>query len=48
MPSLFRFLMIVSVIGAISAGGLYVLATQYEPEQREETKVVPGVKIQKE
>jgi hypothetical protein len=48
MPSLFRFLLITGFLGAVVSGGLYVLATQYEPEQREETKVVPGVKIQKE
>ncbi len=48
MPSLFRYLMIAGILGALVSGGLYVLATQYEPTQQEETKVVPGVKILKE
>ncbi|MGQ0671518.1 MAG: hypothetical protein ACT4N2_01370 [Hyphomicrobium sp.] len=45
MPSLFRFLFTVAVIGSIVYGGLFVLATRYEPDQQEERKVVPGVKI---
>jgi hypothetical protein len=48
MPSLFRFLLIAGTLGSLVAGGLYVLATHYEPSQQEETKVVPGVKILKE
>lgn len=47
MPSLFRFIFIVGLLGAGIAGGLYVLATQFEPEQREVSKPVPGVKIRK-
>jgi hypothetical protein len=45
MPSLFRFLVIVGAIGSMIYGGLYILSTRYEPEQQEEKKVVPGVKI---
>lgn len=45
MPSLFRFLIVVGLIGSVVVGGLYVLSTRYEPEQQEEKKVVPGVKI---
>jgi len=48
MPSLFRFLFIVCTFGAVIAGGLYVLATRYEPEQREEAKSLPPLKIRKE
>lgn len=45
MPSVFRFLIVVGVIGSAVYGGLYVLATKYEPVQQEEKKIVPGVKI---
>jgi hypothetical protein len=48
MPSLFRFLFIVGFLGACSVGGLYVLATYFEPEPKEVTKPVPGVKIRKQ
>ena len=48
MPSLFRFLVTIGVIGAIATGGLYILSTKFEPEPRVVTKVVPGVKIRKE
>ncbi len=48
MPSLIRFLTIVALLTGLAAGGLYILATQYEPEQREEAKAVPGVKIRNE
>lgn len=47
MPSLFRFLMIVGVVSALAYAGLYVLATVFEPEQREITKTVPGVKVRR-
>jgi hypothetical protein len=48
MPSLFRFLFIVGTAGAIITGGLYVLATQFEPHPRTVTKPVPGVKVRAE
>lgn len=48
MPSLFRFLFAVGVLAAMVVGGLYVLATQFEPEQREVSKPVLGVKIRKQ
>lgn len=48
MPSLFRFLMVVGTIGAIVTGTLYILATEFEPEQRLVTKPVPGVKVKTE
>lgn len=47
MPSVFRFLTIVGLMFATVAGGLYVLAARYEPEARQETKIVPGLKIRK-
>jgi hypothetical protein len=47
MPSLVRFLVVVGALTAAVAGGLYVLATQFEPAQQEVTKPVPNVKIRK-
>ncbi|MFN3622526.1 MAG: hypothetical protein ACK4TP_00550 [Hyphomicrobium sp.] len=48
MPSLFRFLFIVGTAGAIITGGLYILATEFEPQTRTVTKPVPGVKVRTE
>ncbi len=48
MPSLFRFIFVVSTIAAAVSGTLYVMATHYEPQQREETKSLPPLKIRKE
>ncbi|HRN84501.1 MAG TPA: hypothetical protein PK857_06745 [Hyphomicrobium sp.] len=45
MPSLFRFLSITGTLVAVICGTLYFFATQFEPEQREVVKVVPGVKV---
>jgi hypothetical protein len=47
MPSLFRFLLVVGVIAGGAFGGLYVLSEYFEPEARETTTAVPGVKIRK-
>lgn len=47
MPSLFRFLVVVGVIGSILFGGLFLLASRFEPGLQEEKKVVPGVKIRR-
>ena len=47
MPSLFRFLFYVGLIVALISGGLYIMATKFEPVPREVSKPVPGVKIRK-
>jgi hypothetical protein len=47
MPSLFRFLMVVAVLSAMTAGGLYVLSNM-EPDAREVTQPVPGVKVRRQ
>ncbi len=47
MPSLFRFLIVVGVIVAIAAAGLYVLAHYFEPEPAEITRPIPDVKVRK-
>jgi hypothetical protein len=47
MPSLFRFIFVVGSLGAMAFGGLYLLATRYEPEQQIISKPVTGVKIRR-
>ncbi len=48
MPSLFRFLMVTGVLALIIYGGLYSLAVYFEPEQREVSTPVYGVKVRQE
>lgn len=48
MPSLFRFLFVIASLGGLVLGGLYVLATKFEPEQQDVSKPLPGVKIRKQ
>jgi hypothetical protein len=45
MPSLFRLLFVLGSLSAIVFGGLYVLATRFEPEQQTISKPVSGVRI---
>ena len=47
MPSLFRFLMVVSVLAGAMAGGLYVLSN-IEPEAKEVTQPLSGVKVRRQ
>jgi hypothetical protein len=47
MPSLFRFLTIVGVLGAVILGGLYAAGLLLEPSQREMSTSVPGVKVRR-
>jgi hypothetical protein len=47
MPSLFRFLMVAGVLGALIFGGLFVAAVLLEPGQREMSTSVPGVKVRR-
>ena len=47
MPSLVRFLIVVGMLAAISYSGLYVLATRFEPEQKDVSKPLPAVKIKR-
>ncbi len=47
MPSLFRFIVVLGVLAAVGLGGLYLLAVHFEPEPKEVTKPVPGVKVRK-
>lgn len=48
MPSLFRFLVITAVLAVIVYGGLYALAVFFEPEVKEVSVPVPGVKVRKQ
>ncbi len=48
MPSLFRFLMITGVLALIIYGGLFALAVYFEPEQREVSTPIHGVKARQE
>ena len=47
MPSLFRFLTVVAVIGGLIYGGIFALATFFDPQPREITVTVPPDKFQK-
>jgi hypothetical protein len=47
MPSLLRFLTLVAVIVGLIYGGIFALATYFDPEPREITVSVPPDKFQK-
>jgi hypothetical protein len=47
MPSLFRFLLTIALMGTVLYGGLYVLAVYFEPEQTEVQKPLPSIKIRR-
>ena len=48
MPSLFRFLFVVGIIGGIAYAGIIALATIGEPQQREITVTVPQDRFYKQ
>lgn len=48
MPSLIRFVVVCSILGGIVFGGLYVLAVYFEPEPKEISKSVRGIKLRRE
>jgi hypothetical protein len=47
MPTLLRFLTVVAVIGGLVYGGIFALATFFDPELREITVTIPPDKFQK-
>jgi hypothetical protein len=47
MPSLIRFLLVAGILGAVVFGGLYVMANVFEPEPKETSTPVAGVKIRR-
>ncbi|WP_035722523.1 hypothetical protein [Bradyrhizobium sp. ARR65] len=47
MPSLFRFLTVAAIIGAIAYGAIYALANFVNPKPREMTVTIPPDKFLK-
>lgn len=47
MPTLFKFLTFVAVIGGIVFGGMVALVTLVKPEPREMVEIVPPARLQK-
>jgi hypothetical protein len=46
MPTLFRFLAVLGTIAGVVAGSLYILAEYFQPEPKEITKAVRGLKAE--
>jgi len=46
MPTLFRFLAVLAVIGGLVFAAMFALATFVEPEQREMTVTIPNSRLQ--
>lgn len=47
MPSLFRFLFIAAVLSGIVFAGLYFLATEFEPDQREFSQRIEDLQVER-
>jgi hypothetical protein len=45
MPSLFRFLAVVGILGGLIYGGIFALATFVQPKPREMSVTIPPEKI---
>jgi hypothetical protein len=45
MPSLFRFLLVVGLLGGLAYGGVYSLARFVEPQPREIVITIPPDKL---
>lgn len=45
MPTLFRFLAFIAIVGAIIFGGMVALVTFVEPQPREMTQTLPPTKL---
>jgi hypothetical protein len=45
VPTLFRFLFVVGLLGAAVYGGMWGLATFVEPQQREMSQTIPASKL---
>jgi len=48
MPSLFRFLAVVGILGGLLYGAIYALATYVNPEMREITVTIPRDRLTKQ
>jgi hypothetical protein len=47
MPSLFRFLIAIGVVGGVIFGGLYLAGILLEPDQKDMSSSVPGVRVRR-
>jgi hypothetical protein len=47
MPSLFRFLTVLGILGALVFGGLFAAGVLLQPEQRDMSAPVSGVKVRR-
>lgn len=47
MPSLFRFLFIAGSLSGLVFAGLYILATEFEPEQREVSYRIEDIQVER-
>jgi len=47
MPSLFRFLLVLGILGGLVYGGIFALATYVNPKPREITVTIPPDKFLK-
>ncbi|KAA2236821.1 histidine kinase [Salinarimonas soli] len=45
MPTLFRFLLVLLVLGGIGVGAMLALATFVTPQPREMTETVPATRL---
>ena len=48
MPSLFRFLILVGLLGGLAYGAMFSVATFFEPKPREITVTIPQDKLAKQ
>ena len=48
MPSLFRFLTLIGVLGGLTYGAMFLLATWFDPKPREITVSIPPDKFAKQ
>jgi hypothetical protein len=48
MPSLVRFLVLVATLAGLVVGGLYAMATFYDPPVTEVVKSVTGISIRRQ
>jgi hypothetical protein len=46
VPTLFRFLAILAILGGLVFGGMIALVTFVEPEPRDIVEIVPPTKLQ--
>ena len=47
MPSLFRFLVVAGILGAVLYGGLFAMQAFFEPVPKETATPVPGIKVRR-